>query len=299
MGRRRGWYSSWRYERRWPRYVPVAERRAQAKRRMERLIKKGEKLDPVVLEGRTIARTFWGKAWCDHLEAHCDFWNRLPRGRSYVRNGSVCDLVIEPGWVAARVIGNDLYRVEINIKKLSPVRWRAIRRASTGGIASIIELLQGRLSAAVMAVMVHPTNGLFPRPQEIEMRCSCPDFAVMCKHVAAMLYGVGARLDSRPELLFVLRGVDHMQLVEEVVQPGVLAGTATGAAGLEERELAEIFGVEIETPDLEPPAARRPGKKRAAVRIRVGKGTGKRAERGKKTNKPASRRALDIDRGSL
>jgi uncharacterized Zn finger protein len=204
------------------------------------------------------------------LEEHCDFWSRLSRGRSYIRNGSVCDLVIEPGRVAARVVGNDLYRVEINIKKLPPVRWRAIRRASMGGIASVIELLQGRLSAAVMAVMIHPKNGLFPRPQDIDMRCSCPDFAVMCKHVAASLYGVGARLDSRPELLFVLRGVDHMQLIDEAVRPGVLANAATGLAGpaagssgLEECELTEIFGVEIETSRSRRPAARGKGKNRA------------------------------------
>ncbi len=270
MGRRQGWNWAWRSESYWPRYVPVAERRAQARRRLEKLMKKGEKLDPVVLEGRTIARTFWGKAWCDHLEEHCDFWSRLSRGRSYIRNGSVCDLVIEPGRVAARVVGNDLYRVEINIKKLPPVRWRAIRRASMGGTASVIELLQGRLSAAVMAVMIHPKNGLFPRPQDIDMRCSCPDFAVMCKHVAASLYGVGARLDSRPELLFVLRGVDHMQLIDEAVRPGVLANAATGLAGpaagssgLEECELTEIFGVEIETSRSRRPAARGKGKNRA------------------------------------
>jgi len=111
MGRR--WRRSWggRYEWGWPRYVPVAERRAKAERRLEKLRKKGEKLDPVTIDGRTIARTFWGKAWYDHLESHSDFWNRLPRGRSYVRNGSVCDLVIGPGRVDARVVGTDLYRV--------------------------------------------------------------------------------------------------------------------------------------------------------------------------------------------
>jgi uncharacterized Zn finger protein len=256
---------------------------------MERLVKKGEKLDPVVLEGRAIAHTFWGKAWCDHLEKHCDFWNRLPRGRSYVRNGSVCDLVIGPGHVAARVVGNDLYRVEIDIKKLPPARWTAIRKSSTGGIASVVELLRGRLSAAVMAIMTHPTNGLFPRPHEIEMRCSCPDYATMCKHVAATLYGVGARLDSRPELLFVLRGVDQMQLIDEAVRSGGLTdAAAAGPAGIEENELAEVFGVEIETPAPAPPRAkgmRKPGKTAGRP---AGKSEGK-GKRGKRTNQPAGR----------
>jgi len=290
MGGRWGW--SRRYASRWPRYVPIAERQAKAKRQMERLNKKGEKLDPVVIEGRAIARTFWGKAWCDHLEAHSDFWNRLPRGRSYVRNGSVCDLVIGPGRVAARVVGNDLYRVEIDIKKLQPARWTAIRKSSTGGIASVVELLRGRLSAAVMGIMTHPTKGLFPRPHEIEMRCSCPDYATMCKHVAATLYGVGARLDSRPELLFVLRGVDHMQLIDEAVRSGVLTNAAeTGPAGLEESELAEVFGVEIEAPASAPRKAkgmRKPGKKGKAPDRPAGKAAGK-GKRGKGTNQPAGR----------
>jgi uncharacterized Zn finger protein len=295
MGRRWGW--SRRYVSHFPRYVPVAERLAKAKRQMERLNKKGEKLDPVVIEGRAIARTFWGKAWCDHLEAHCDFWNRLARGRSYVRNGSVCDLVIGPGHVAARVVGNDLYRVEIDIKKLQPARWTAIRKSSTGGIASVVELLRGRLSAAVMGIMTHPTNGLFPRRQEIQMRCSCPDYATMCKHVAATLYGVGARLDSRPELLFVLRGVDQMQLIDEAVRSGGLTdAAAAGPAGIEEYELAEVFGVEIETPASAPRKAkgmRKPGKtaRRPTGKITrrpAGKPEGK-GKRGKGTNQPAGR----------
>jgi len=287
MSRRWGWGR--RYASHFPRYVPVAERLAKAKRQMERLNKNGEKLDPVVIEGRAIARTFWGKAWCGHLEAHCDFWNRLGRGRSYVRSGSVCDLVIGPGHVAARVVGNDLYRVEIDIKKLQPARWTAIRKSSTGGIASVVELLRGRLSAAVMGIMTHPTKGLFPRPHEIEMRCSCPDYATMCKHVAATLYGVGARLDSRPELLFVLRGVDQMQLIDEAVRSGGLTdAAAAGPAGIEECELAEVFGVEIETPASAPRKAkgmRKPGKTK---RRPAGKAAGM-EKRGNKTSKPAGR----------
>ena len=287
MSRRWGWGR--RYASQFPRYVPVAERLAKAKRQMERLNKKGEKLDPVVIEGRAIARTFWGKAWCDHLEKHCDWWNRLGRGRSYVRSGSVCDLVIGPGGVTARVVGNDLYDVEVKIKKLPPARWKAIRKSSTGGIASVVELLRGRLSAAVMGIMTHPTEGLFPRAKEIEMSCSCPDYAVMCKHVAATLYGVGARLDSRPELLFVLRGIDQMQLIDEAVRSGGLTdAAAAGPAGIEESELAEVFGVEIETPTSAPRKAkgmRKPGK---TARRPAGKLEGK-GKRGKGTDQPAGR----------
>lgn len=243
MGRR--WRWSRRYDWSWPRYVPVAERRAKAARQLEKQRKRGETIDPVVLQGRTIARTFWGKAWCDHLESHSDFSNRLPRGRSYVRNGSVCNLRIEPGRVLAKVVGMELYDVQIAIKKLPGARWRAIKKACAGGIASVIELLKGRLSSAVMTIITHRTNGLFPRPAEIEMSCSCPDWATMCKHVAATLYGVGARLDDRPELLFVLRGVDHLELIGEAVHADALAETSE-RPGLEESELSEVFGVEIE-----------------------------------------------------
>jgi uncharacterized Zn finger protein len=273
----------------WPRYVPVAERRAKAKRQLERLLKKGEKLDPVVLDGSKIARTFWGKAWCHHLETHCDFHNRLGRGRSYVRNGSVCNLVVEPGLVKAHVAGTGLYTVEIEIKKLPPARWKAIRRASTGRIASLVELLRGRLSDAVMEVITHPSDGLFPRSHEIEMSCSCPDYAVMCKHVAAALYGVGARLDSRPELLFVLRGVDHRELIDEAAGSTALTEAAAAprasAAVIEDEDLAEVFGIDIAP--AEPAAKLVPGKKgekRNSKRVRTRR-TGAARKNGRRARK--------------
>jgi uncharacterized Zn finger protein len=282
-----GWSRSWGHERYggyWPRYVPVAERRAKAERQKAKLRKKGEVFDPVVITGRAIARTFWGKGWCDHLEGHCDFWNRLGRGRDYVRHGSVCDLAIEPGRVRARVAGTHLYRVEIGIKKLPRARWQAIRKASTGRIDSVVELLQGRLSDAVMRVMTHPVSGLFPRRNEIELKCSCPDYAVMCKHVAATLYGVGARLDDRPELLFVLRGVDTAELFDEAVESGVVTKARSVPSALEGCDLAEIFGVEIEAagPVARTDAPKGRGKKAGGARAKAvrakaaqARGTGK------------------------
>jgi uncharacterized Zn finger protein len=266
-------YRDWEF----PRDVPAAERRAQAARRIEKLKKRGVAIDPVKIDGSVIARTFWGKEWCDHLESHSDFANRLPRGQSYVRNGSVCDLKIEPGRISSRVAGNDLYEVAITIRKLPAARWAAIRRKCAGGIASVIELLQGRLSTGVMKIITDRENGLFPRPAEIEMDCSCPDWATMCKHVAATLYGVGARLDDRPELLFVLRGVDHEDLLSERTLERLAEGMKTGAetaksglmapksgrrakrsvdgrvprdeaetlAEIAESDLSEVFGVDI------------------------------------------------------
>ena len=228
-------------------YVSVAQRRAKAAREVEKLKKKGRAVSPVVIEGRAIATTFWGKAWCDHLESYSDFASRLPRGRSYVKNGAVCDLQVEPGQVAALVCGTEVYRVAIKVAPLSPAAWKAIKSECAGRIGSVIELLQGKLSKAVMEVVTRRDGGLFPRPREIKLDCSCPDWADMCKHVAASLYGVGARLDHQPELLFKLRGVDHLELITEAgAATGAGRRPATRARTIAAGDLADVFGVELE-----------------------------------------------------
>jgi uncharacterized Zn finger protein/DNA-binding transcriptional regulator YiaG len=227
-------------------YVPVAARRAQAKKKMETLRKKGQKIQPVELEGRTIARTFWGKAWCDHMESFHDYENRLPRGRTYIRNGSVCHLDITKGEVKALVSGSELYKVKVTIKTLPMENWKEVKKRCAGQIGSLLELLQGRLSANVMSVVTHRQKGLFPLPGEISLKCSCPDWAVMCKHVAAVLYGVGARLDKQPDLLFLLRGVDHDELISTEV--GVVTAATEvkpGRRRIADDALAEVFGIEI------------------------------------------------------
>jgi uncharacterized Zn finger protein len=236
-------------------YVSVAQRRANAARQMAKLAKKGHTITPVQIEGRQIASTFWGKAWCENLESYSDYENRLPRGRTYVRNGSVVDLQIKPGKVTARVSGSELYDIEIKIKPLSKPHWQSISSQCAGKIASVLELLQGRLSKGVMEIITHREQGLFPKPAEISLDCSCPDWADMCKHVAAALYGVGARLDEKPELLFVLRQVDHMELIEQVAVGQSLAPT-TGSdkKTIAQNDLAEVFGVEMDTTDSSPSA---------------------------------------------
>lgn len=227
-------------------YVSVAERRRKGEREAARRLKKGETLAPVAIPGRKIAATFWGAAWCDHLESYSDFETRLPRGRSYVRNGSVIHLAITGGQVTALVQGTELYEVTVTIEPLEKGRWRKVVADCAGQIDSLVELLQGKLSRGVMEVVTHRETGLFPAPAQISMKCTCPDWATMCKHVAAALYGVGARLDQKPELLFLLRDVDHLALIEK-------AGSATprkaAPAGKEiaEADLASIFGIEIDT----------------------------------------------------
>lgn len=243
----------------WAPYVPVAARRAKAARKVATLRKQGQTIEPVAIEGRKIARTFWGEAWCTHLEGFSDYANRLPRGRTYVRNGSVCHLGIEPGKVEALVSGSHLYQVEVEIAHLPAPRWAGVKANCTGQIGSLLDLLQGRLSRGVMAVVTDRAQGLFPLPGELHFHCSCPDWASMCKHVAAVLYGVGARLDQRPELLFRLRGVDHGELIAAEADA---VAAATGRGGRRRRlapdNLAGVFGIDLAETDGEGPAAPAP-----------------------------------------
>ena len=236
-------------------YVSVARRQAQAAREVEKRRKKGQNIQPIVLQGRTIASTFWGKSWCENLESYSDYENRLPRGRSYIRNGSVVDLQIHPGKITALVSGSSLYEVAITITPVPEDHWHLIKRRCAGEIGSLVELLQGRLSSGVMDIVTDQSGGLFPKPSEIKLSCSCPDWAGMCKHVAAVMYGVGARLDHQPELLFVLRKVDHLELIEEAV-PSATTQTVTGTKTLDQSELADVFGIELAEPEaMETPAA--------------------------------------------
>ncbi len=247
-----GW-GRYRSSRRWsgysrfPAYVPVAERRAKANKQAKKLSAKGTVLQPVRLESKKIAHTFWGKAWCENLESYSDYANRLPRGRSYVRNGSVLHLDIRKGAIEALVSGSSLYKIKIGIKPVKPAKWAGLCKECAGGIGSLMELLAGKLSERVMNVMTKPGSGLFPAPAEIALDCSCPDWADMCKHVAAVLYGVGARLDHKPELLFLLRHVDHNELVSQAsVVTALTDGTgAADAATLDAAEVADVFGIEL------------------------------------------------------
>ena len=230
-------------------YVSVAQRRAKAKRKLAQLAKQGHVAAPVQIAGRRIATSFWGQAWCDHLESYSDFESRLPRGRTYVRNGSLVDLKIEPGRVTALVSGSELYQVQVIIKPLPGALWSSVKSRCVGRIGSLVELLQGRLSSEVMQVVADRESGLFPKPKEISMDCSCPDWAGLCKHVAAVLYGVGARLDERPELLFHLRRVNHHELIDSLDDVVELAKPIGGrkTKTIASQRLGEIFGIELDT----------------------------------------------------
>lgn len=228
----------------WAPYVSVAQRQRQARQKLAALSKKGHNCQPIVIEGRAIAKSFWGKAWCDNLESYSDYSNRLPRGRSYVRNGCVIDLRVETGKVKALVSGSDVYNVEIGVQPLEATRWDAIIKECSGKIDSLVELLEGRLSKSVMETVTRHGEGLFPLPRQISMRCSCPDGASMCKHVAAVLYGVGARLDDAPALLFQLRHVDPQELTRQIGRMSALPSSHTPGA-LDGSDLSTLFGIDL------------------------------------------------------
>ncbi|MBN2034538.1 MAG: helix-turn-helix domain-containing protein [Deltaproteobacteria bacterium] len=299
-----GWYGYG-----WRPYVPVAVRRARSLKKLEKLQKKGLCIRPVEIAGRKIAQSFWGQAWCDHLEKFSDYANRLPRGRTYVRNGSVCHLEIAEGAVKAMVSGSELYNVDIEIKKLPAKKWADVKKRCAGQIGSLLELLQGKLSKSVMAVVTDRDKGLFPNPGEITLHCSCPDWAVMCKHVAAALYGVGARLDEKPELLFLLRGLDHEELIS--AEAGLAAvssvSQAEGHMRIAESDLSNLFGIEMtqeEDQRSKKPAAKRTvsaGKeKKPALRARTSEVksefSGKRKKAPKAADKPRKKKGQDRDR---
>ena len=255
----------------WRPYVPVAVRRARARREMNKLRKKGKDVQPIEIEGRAIARSFWGKRWCEHLESFSDYANRLPRGRTYVRNGSVCHLAIRTGRIDAIVSGSELYDVTIRIDKLKAAIWKSVKSRCSGRIGSMLELLQGKLSRQVMSVVTDRERGLFPKPGEIRFDCTCPDWASMCKHVASVLYGVGSRLDDRPESLFLLRGVDTEELIATEM---TLPGEAATEDVLADDALAGIFGIDLDigsdtgsdAGDAPLPAPKAPAKKRKQTR---------------------------------
>jgi len=269
----RGWRGGWAP------YVPVAKRRRAAEKLTAQLRKQGRQLVPVCIDGRRIASTFWGKAWCENLETYRDYENRLPRGRTYVRNGSVIDLQIAPGEVHALVNGSELYETSVTIRPLAQPAWRKLCADCAGGIDSLVELLQGRFSKAVMERLCRQDAGLFPCPAEIRFTCSCPDHAAMCKHVAAVLYGVGARLDEQPELLFRLRRVEGAELLAgAAADMPFAAGTPTAGRVLRDDDVAALFGIDMAMPPEPAGDSALPGTKRAARHSRAQSGKLPRAE---------------------
>ena len=235
--------------------IPYVEklRQRRAVREMEKLKKKGYAISPITVKGRELAKTFWGKAWCRNLEQYSDFKSRLPRGRNYLRSGYVLDLQIGAGEINGFVMGSgiymgsDVYKVTLKIRPTTKARWRAICSDCVGEIGSLVELLQGRLAKGVMERLCLQNTGLFPSPKDIKLSCSCPDWAKMCKHVAAILYGVGSRLDEQPELLFRLHKVNEAELIAKAGKKLSLSSAQEVPANIldSNEDLSAMFGLDI------------------------------------------------------
>ena len=254
--------SEWQY---YPPYVSVAEKKADGARALAKLLKKSRRAaEPVVVthRKRQLCTTFWGTAWSENLQRYADLASRLPRGRAYLRNGSVLDMVIAGGRIEAHVAGSELYRVTIGIAPLATAAWRRVVARCTGRIGSLVALLRGELSDEVLAVLTHAKDGLFPEPRDMTLDCSCPDAAEVCKHVAAVLYGVGVRLDARPELFFVLRQVEQAELLTSATAGAVARGRPVAGKRIAADRLSSVFGIELE--DTLPAPPRRPRKARPA-----------------------------------
>ncbi|MDR2668462.1 MAG: hypothetical protein LBC14_00740, partial [Desulfovibrio sp.] len=230
---------SWWYKQE---YVSVEEKRRKAARTIEKLRKERLDLRPVRIEGRLLSRTFWGKEWCQQMDMTADYDSRLPRGRSYVRNGAVCHLEIRQGEIHALVSGSKLYTVTVRVEPLPRLHWTLIQDACKEKISTLVDLLQGKLSKEVMAVVCHPETGIFPKASEIAYTCSCPDWAGLCKHTAATLYGVGSRLDEEPELLFLLRHVDPLELFSLDIAARTGGNEAAALQGV---DLGDLFGIDL------------------------------------------------------
>lgn len=240
-----------------PKYVSVDEKKAKAEKKREQLKKKRPDIAPVVFEGNALARTWWGKAWNRNLERYADYSNRIGRGKSYVRHGAVLDLKIEGGRVTALVQGTRTkpYEVVIRIQPVKKTNWDLIRKQCQGELRSLPDLLAGKFPKTLGDIFLAEGKGLFPTPKEINFDCSCPDWASMCKHVAATLYGIGARLDEDPLLFFTMRQADTEELVAQAVKDktGELLAKADKKSSrvIDGADLSGLFGIDLDVkPDF-------------------------------------------------
>jgi uncharacterized Zn finger protein len=297
------------YDNDWRPYIPVAERRRLAAKKIAKLKRAGRMISPVEIAGRKITTTFWGNAWSQNLESYSDYANRLPRGRTYVRNGSLVDLQIDVGRVQALVSGSEIYEVDIEIKLLAKARWIKVKGQCAGQIASLVEMLQGSISKGVMEIVTRKGTGLFPAPRDISFDCTCPDWATMCKHVASALYGVGIRLDHRPELLFTLRGVDPVEMVDAAIDRPMPASWPRSGRRLESGELSSVFGVDIvNVADAGPNIAAsrkkadsgpsRKVRKNSTARKTQAKRSGKKSARKKSEKKGSAKKKVDVKKSA-
>lgn len=237
----------------WWSYEDVREQKERLQREIAKRKKRGEKFEPLAAPAgqKKLCTTFWGQVWCKNLESYQQYESRLPRGRSYLRQGNVYNLEIESGKLTAAVVGSELYETNIHIQPLPKKRWKQIVEAGAGQIESMLDLLAGKLGDGLMRILTDPQDGLFPKPKEIRFDCTCPDHADMCKHVSAVLYGVGVMLDTKPEMLFTLRGVDQAELLSNA-SGAAITDISADSGDLAGADLSAIFGIDLTTDAILP-----------------------------------------------
>lgn len=278
----------------YPPYVSVGEKKAKTAKKLKQLKKRNPDIRPIVIKGTAIARTWWGKSWNLNLERYADYSNRIGRGRSYVRHGAVLDLQIESGEVKSLVQGtaSKPYSVTIKIKGILKDSWKNITSVCQGKLDSLQELLMGKFPRALGEIFTAQGIGLFPSPKEIEFSCSCPDSAYMCKHVAATLYGIGARLDEEPNLFFKLRKAKINELVSQAVedktQELLKKAKKKTARVIADFNLSDVFGIDLEEDIDLAVSTVKPSKKSSAAK-RTSKSPAKKARTKDQRRRPGAK----------
>ncbi len=228
-------------------YKSMGAMKAECEAFIKKFRKKHPNIQPIVIEGTKIAKTWWGKAWNNNLEKYADYEYRLSRGRSYVRNGFVIDLQIDVGKVFAKVKGSSLYDVKIVIDPIPDSKRQWLNQKCANKIENISALVEGRFPEEMSSLFMDKKTGLFPSPREIHFDCNCPDSARMCKHVAAVLYGIGRRFDDDPLLFFKLRRVNINELIRRSIDEkmGKLLSKSNKKSDriIEDTKIEKLFGL--------------------------------------------------------
>lgn len=219
--------------------MTYAELKKRAVARLNELREEGEELHPVVADSRKLASHFWGSAWMKQL-ALCEAGGlALSPGRSLLRHSCVLDLSVSGGHIAAKVMGEYVYDVIVDVAPLRDEALDELRYACSRRVSSLTALLEGKLDEDLLHLLCRSEGGLLPSPEEWRMGCTCPDWGEPCPHEAAAVYAAGVLVDDDPSLLFQLRGIRPEDLL------------ATDCIQCEEtnfdaKSLESLFGIEID-----------------------------------------------------
>ncbi|MGH9066476.1 MAG: SWIM zinc finger family protein [Acidimicrobiales bacterium] len=188
-------------------------------------------------------QTWWGRAWVEAIEGRARLDpNRLPRGRTYARRGSVGELGVEPGVVRAAVQGSRAkpYAVWVRVRPFDDGEWDRLLDSVASRLGHAAALLDGELPAELSEDVAAAGLDLLPGLGEVQPRCTCPDWADPCKHSAAVCYLIADALDADPFLLLLLRGRSREEVMAAVRRR---RGAALGAPAGEPDEGEEDPGL--------------------------------------------------------